>query len=231
MSSLKSIDIPFLFYKTMVWLLHYICFFFFRIKIQGREKVLEWKKQNKIAFVAIARHRSLWDGVLMPVAFGGSKYTMMHYVAKSTLRPYFKWIPFFGRFFSFIDRDKIEISNIKRLTNFLMQGINVAIFPEGTTVPDYKEMKRGVLFIVKNAERKLGKQIPVFPLNIKIIEGFYGKPQGRWLDYLLRKTKIELRIGGPIFLEELEKLVNQNLLGKEKEEEMVKLLLEQADQI
>lgn len=231
MSSLKLIDGPFLFYKVVIWFLYCICYFFFRIKIQGREKALKWKKQNKTAFIVIARHRSLWDGALMPVAFGGLKYTMMHYVVKSNLRPFFRWIPFFDKFFTFIDREKIEWGSIKRLTNFLMQGTNIAIFPEGTTIPDYKEMKRGTLLIIKNAEKKLNKQIPISPLNIKIIQGFYGKPKGKWLDYLLRRIKIELRIGGPIFLEELESLVNQNLLRKEKEEEMVKLLLEQTDQI
>lgn len=231
MSSLKSINIPLIFYESMVWLLCRICLFFFRIKIQGREKVIEWKKKNKIAFVAIARHRSLWDAGLMPVAFGGSEYTMMHYVVKSTLKPYFRQIPFFNKFFTFINREKIKLSSIERLTNFLIQGINLAIFPEGTTIPDYKEAKRGVIVIIKKAEQKLRIQIPIFPLNIKIIKGFYGKPKGRWQDYLLRRVNIELKIGEPIFLKELEKLVGQDLLRKDKEEEMVKLLLKKADQI
>jgi 1-acyl-sn-glycerol-3-phosphate acyltransferase len=231
MSSLKSINIPLIFYETMVWLLHCICLFFFRIEIQGREKVIEWKKKNKIAFVAIARHRSLWDAGLMPVAFGGSRYTIMNYVTKVELSRFFRLIPFSGTYLTFINREKVGKSIIKKSIGLLVKGINVAIFPEGTTIPDYKETKRGVIVIIKKAEQKLRRQIPIFPLNIKIIKGFYGKPKGRWQDYLLRKVKIELKIGEPIFLKELEKLVGQDFLRKDKEEEMVKLLLEQADQI
>jgi len=91
-------------------------------------------------------------------------------------------------------------------------------------------MKRGVLLIIKKAEQRTNKAIPIFPLNIKIIQGQYGKPKGKWQDYVLRKVKIELRIGEPIFIEQLEELINQNLLRKDKEEEMIRMLLEKVDQ-
>jgi len=230
-SSLKSIDIPFLFYKVVVWFLHYICFFFFRIKIQGRGKVLEWKKKNKMPFIAVARHQSLWDAILMPVAFGGLKETMMNYVAKEELSRFLKFIPFSGVYLTFVNRRQVRKSIIERSINLLVQGINLGIFPEGTTIPDFKEMNRGIIVIARKAQNKILEQIPIFPLNIKIIQGHYGKPKGKWIDYLLRRIRIELRIGEPIFLEELEKLIGRDLLGKEKEKEMVKLLLKQADQI
>ncbi|MFA5360616.1 MAG: lysophospholipid acyltransferase family protein [Candidatus Paceibacterota bacterium] len=233
-SSLKLIDLPLLvFYKLTDWFLQGICFLFFRIKITGREKVLNWKKKNKkTAFVAVARHRSLWDAVLMPVAFGGFQDTILNFVVKEEMRFLLSLMPFSDSYLTFIRRGKTKKATIEKLINLLVEGNNIAIFPEGSTVPEYKEMNRGVLLIIKAAEQKLRKQIPIFPLNIKVVEGFYGEPKGKWRDYILGKVRIELRIGGPIYLEDLEKLIiKQNLPAKNKAEEMVKLLLEQVDKI
>ena len=232
MSSFKIKNfLSFFFYSFAVKIAYYICRFFFRIKIQGREKVIIWRKNNKIAFVAVARHRSLWDAVLMPIAFGGYKETILNFVAKKELHRFFQFIPFSNIYFTFVDRKKVRKSILERSIDLLVQGVNLGIYPEGTTIPQNKAMKRGILMIIKKAQEKLGKSIPIFPLNIKIIKGNYGKPKGKWQDYLLRKIKLELRIGEPVFLGELEKLIEQNLERKHRDEEMIKLLLEITDQI
>ena len=232
MGSLKTRDyLSFLFYKTVVWIAYHICFFFFRIKIFGREKVLEWKKKNNTPFIAVARHRSLWDAVFMPIAFGGFKETMMNYITKEELSCFFRFVPFFQTYFTFVNRKKPQKSVIEKVINLLEKGTNIGIFPEGTTIPEFKAMKRGVLLIIKKAEQRINKPIPIFPLNIKIIQGQYGKPRGKWIDYVLRKVKIELRIGEPIFIEQLGESIKQNLSRKNKEEEMIRLILEQVDRI
>jgi 1-acyl-sn-glycerol-3-phosphate acyltransferase len=221
MSSLKN-RIPFFPYKVIVWILHYVCLFFFKIEIKGREKVIEWKKKNRIAFVAIARHKSYWDPIFLSVAFGASDYTIMNYVTKKELSKFLGKIPFAKNYITFIDREKTKKSTIENSSNLLAKGVNLAVFPEGTTIPERKKMNRGIIFLIKKAEEKIKRKIPIFPLNIKT-EGPYGNPEGKWYLYLLRRVKVELRIGDPIFLEDIK--------GKDKGKEMVKIILEKTDQI
>jgi hypothetical protein len=76
-----------------------------------------------------------------------------------------------------------------------------------------------------------GQRIPIFALNIKV-KGRYGKPKGKWYYYLLRMVKIELRIGDPIFIQDLEKAVrNKKINNSQKRMREVEELLRRVDQI
>lgn len=229
MSFLKK-KISFFIYKAIVWVLFYVCLFFFRIETEGKEKVIKWKKENKTSYVAVSRHKSFWDPIFMPIAFGTSEETMMNYVAKKELSGLLNLIPISKEFITFIDRKKTRKSTIEKSSDLLTKGTNLAIFPEGTTIPERKEMKRGIILIIRRAQEKMKKKIPIFPLNIKSI-GPYGKPEGKWYYYLLRKVKIKMKIGPPLFLEDLEREIGKNLKQKDKEKEMVRLILEKTDQI
>ena len=216
------------FYRIVTYLLYLICRIFFRVKIFGREKPLSWQKQHHLPFVVAARHKSHWDIPSLAVAFGSS--LKIKYVAKNELKVFLQLIPFSNHFVIYIDRDNPKKSDIEKTIKTLEDGNNIAIFPEGTTVPENKKSFGGIILIVEKVEQITGQKIPIFPLNIKT-KGPYGKPRGKWWRYLIRQVKIELRIGGPIFLQDLEKAVNGKVSKKQRRNTMVEELLRKVDQI
>jgi len=219
------------FYRMATFLLYLICRIFFRVKIFGREKLLSWRKQHHLPFVVVARHESHWDIPFLLVAFGSSLKNRLKYVAKSSLKVFFQLIPFSNNFIIYIDRDNPKKSTIEEIIKTLKDGNNIAIFPEGTTVPENKKFFGGIILIIKKVEQMTGQEIPIFALNIKT-KGPYGKPKGKWYYYLLRMVKVELRIGGPIFLRDLEEVVkNKELTKSQKRTLMVEELLRKVDQI
>jgi len=218
------------FYRMVTFLLYLICRIFFRVKIFGQEKPLSWRRQHHLPFVAVARHKSHWDIPSLAVAFGSSLKNRLKYVAKNSLKVFLQLIPFSNHFVIYINRDNPKKSDIEKTIKTLKDGNNIAIFPEGTTVPENKKSFGGIILIVEKVEQITGQKIPIFPLNIKT-KGPYGKPRGKWYYYLLRMVEAELRIGGPIFLRDLEKAVNGKVSKKQRRNTMVEELLRKVDQI
>jgi len=226
-----SIDAHDGFYRMIAFLLYLICRMFFRVKIFGQEKPLRWRKQHRLPFVVVARHQSHWDIPFLAVAFGSSLKNRLKYIAKNELKVFFQLIPLSNHFIIYINRDNAKKSGIEKAIKTLKDGNNIAIFPEGTTVPENKRFFAGIILIIKKVEQMTGQEIPIFALNIKT-KGPYGKPKGKWYYYLLRMIKAELRIGGPIFLRDLEEVIeNKELANKEKRALVVEELLRRVDQI
>jgi 1-acyl-sn-glycerol-3-phosphate acyltransferase len=219
------------FYRMVTFLFYLICRIFFRVKIFGREKPLRWRKQHRLPFVVVARHQSHWDIPFLAVAFGSLLKTRLKYVAKNELKVFFQLIPLSNHFIIYINRDNPKKSDIEKTIKTLKDGNNIAIFPEGTTIPKNKKFFGGIILIIKKVEQMTGQEIPIFALNIKT-KGPYGKPKGKWYYYPLRMVEAELRIGGPIFLRDLEEAIeNKELANKEKRTLMVEELLRRVDQI
>ncbi|MCX6759398.1 MAG: lysophospholipid acyltransferase family protein [Candidatus Nealsonbacteria bacterium] len=219
------------FYRIVTYLLFLISRLLFRVRIYGREKPLNWRKQHHLPFVVVARHKSYWDIPFLPVAFGPSLKNRLKYVAKNELKVFFQLIPLSNNFIIYIDRDNPKKSTIEEIIKTLKDGNNVAIFPEGTTVPENKKFFGGIILVVKKVEQMTGQEIPIFALNVKT-KGPYGKPKGKWYYYLSRMVEADLRIGGPIFYRDLEKVVkNKELTKAQKRAVMVEELLRKVDQI
>jgi len=219
------------FYRIVTYLFYLISRTFFQIQIYGQEKPLLWRKKNNSAFLVVARHRSYWDPVFLPVAFGSSPYTRLKCAARENLKLLFQFIPFLNSHVIYINRENVGRDTIEKIIKSVEEKNNLAIFPEGTTIPEDKKLRGGVILIIKRAEKITGQKIPIFPLNIKV-KGAYGKPQGKWWRYLIRQVKIELRIGDPIFIQQLEKTIAKKKISKgQKRKLMIKELLRRVDQI
>ena len=220
------------FYRIVTYLLFLISRFLFQVRIYGQEKPILWRRQHKLPFLVAACHKSYLDPGFLPVAFGSSPETRLKCFAKNDLKIIFQFIPFSNRFMIYIDRDNPGIGDIKKAILSVRDGNNLAIFPEGTTVPENKKTYGGIIGIIKQVKKLTNKEIPIFPLNIKT-RGFpYGKPKGKWYYCLLRKVKIELRIGCPVFYRDLEKVVNgKEISKKQKRSMMVAELLRRINQI
>ena len=218
-------------YRMAIYLLYLISRLFFRVKVFGQEKPLFWRKKNNSPFLVAARHRSYWDAAFIPVALGNSPCTRLVYLARKNLKLAFQFIPFMNSYMVYIDRKNVGKNTIKKMIRLVEEGNNLAVFPESTTIPENKKFQGGILFIIEKIEQATGKKIPIFPLNIKA-KGPYGKPRGRWYHYLSNQVRIELRIGDPIFLQDLEEVVKGIKISKSQRRKiMVRELLQKVDQI
>ncbi len=220
------------FYRTATYLLFLIFRLLFQICIYGQEKPILWRKQHKLPFLVAACHKSYFDPGFLPVAFGSSSESRLKCFAKNNLKIIFQFVPFSSRFMIYINRDNPGISTIKKTILSIKDGNNLAIFPEGTTIPENKRAYGGIITIIKQIKELTNKEIPIFPLNIKTSGSPYGRPKGKWYYYLLRKVKIELRIGDPIFYRDLEKTVkDKKIINSKKRAMMVEELLRRISQI
>ena len=220
------------FYKIVTYSLFLIFRLLFQVRIYGQEKPILWRKQHKLPFLVAACHKSYFDPAFLPVAFGSSPESRLKCLAKNELKIIFQFVPFSGRFMIYINRDNPGVSTIKKAILSVKEGNNLAIFPEGTTIPRNKKTYGGIIEIIKKIKELTNKEIPIFPLNIKTSGFPYGKPNGKFYYYLLRKVKVELRIGNPVFYRDLEKVVkNKELANNKKRAIMVKELLRRINQI
>jgi len=226
----KSLNLFYwIFYAVANFLLYPVVLVFFKVRIYGYRKFLDWRKNHKNSFIVIARHKSFWDVTFPSVAFGSKPENLLNYIAKANIGRYLRFIPFLNNYVIYVDRENFKVSTFKKIIKILKEGGNIAIFPEGTTVPQSKKPNRGVIQIIRKAEKLTNEEIPIFPLNIKA-KGPYGKPKGKWFYYLLGKVKIELRIGNPIYLKNLESRArSKNLFDKNQEKMIVEKLLREID--
>jgi len=214
---------------------------FFQIRIYGQiygqEKILSGKEQNNLGSVFVSRHWSCWDPVLLAAGFWKLQfehifqYTKIKYVAKDNLRTLFKCIPCLTSYVIFINQENTKTSTVRKIIDLIKQNISVVIFPEGTVVPEDKKVGGLVSLVIELVEKTTNQKIAVFPLKIEA-EGPYGKPEGNWLDYLLRKVKVKVKIGDHVLLDDVEKMISKEaVLNKHRREGIVEELLRIADKI
>ena len=135
-----------LFYKGVTKVFEIVVKMFFKVEIRGIENI-----PKEGPFIVACNHKSNWDAIILAGLLRDRK---MNSVAKKEL---FK-NPILGYFLSKlsvipIDRDKPEISTIKKILKLLKDKEVVAIFPEGTRHKDlntFAEVKSGIgMFVIK----------------------------------------------------------------------------------
>lgn len=225
MSSFKK-SMGTFFYRSLMIILQLITRLLFRLEISGLNEFYSWCEKNKKPLIIIARHKSQWDPIIIGSAISYQKDIRPVYLTKHEMKRYFRFIPCSENHVIYLNRKQTRTSTFKKIFRAIIRGKEIVIFPEGTTIPEKKSPHRGVIDILEKFKKQ---DIPIFPLNIKAI-GPYGKPRGKWYYYLLRKAKINLRIGQPIFLKDLERRV-KGLNDKESKIAMVELLLKESDKI
>jgi len=234
MSSLKIIySWVYQVYGSVFYLLAWT---FFRVRVYGKEKI---SLQNNLGSVFVSRHWSCWDPVLLAAVFWKLQfehifqYTKIKYVAKDNLRTLFKCIPCLTSYVIFVNQRNTKKSTVREIIDLIKQNISVVIFPEGTVVPEDKKVGGLVSLVIELVEKTTNQKIAVFPLKIEA-EGPYGKPNGNWLGYLLRKVRIKVKIGNSVSLKDLEKILDKKKLSEnknKKREALVNELLNMADKI
>lgn len=135
-----------LFYKSITKIFELTIKTFFKVEIRGIENI-----PKEGSYILACNHKSNWDGIILA---GLLRERKINGVAKKELfkNPIMKYI-LTKLFVMPIDRDKPELSTIKKILKLLKNKEIVAIFPEGTRHKDlnsFAEVKPGVgMFALK----------------------------------------------------------------------------------
>jgi 1-acyl-sn-glycerol-3-phosphate acyltransferase len=117
---------------------------------------------------------------------------------------------------------------IKKIYRLLKEGEILGIFPEGSRFPQEKRLFSGAVRIAEKTAK------PIIPLNIAVVKGNYGQPNGKIADYLLRRVQIEIRVGRPLKMMDLEKRAEKKRItteGKERYRVLMAELMEEMDRL
>ena len=127
---------------------------FFRIRIRGRENI-----ERGAEYIAVARHRSMWDAPVLAVGLGVSN--RIHFIARTGLMRRNPLVQAVIRTFStVIDREHFSRSDFRSMLTAMKKERIIGLFPEGTTRAQV-DAKAGAIHFA----RLSGKQI--LPVNIK----------------------------------------------------------------
>ncbi len=171
------------FYSFAVALSRIILAVFFRLRIKGRDNIARDE-----SYVAVARHRSYWDILVVAAALGVRN--RIHFIARKGLMKSIPLVqPLIRVYSTIIDRENFGLADFRRMLDAVRRHRLVFIFPEGTTRHQV-DAKGGAVYFASAA----GKRI--LPINIQA-DGPYPPK------YPFRFPRVTVSIGAPIEPSEL----------------------------
>jgi len=180
---------------------------FFRLRIQGRQNI-----SADEGYIAVARHRSYWDILMVVAALGASN--QVHFIARKGLMKSNPLVqPLIRAYSTVIDREKFSVADFRRMLETVRRERLVFIFPEGTT-RHRVDAKGGAVYFASAA----GKRI--LPINIRAVGPYPPK-------YPFRFPRVVVSIGLPIAPEELVR--TEESRRSEKLRDMSEQLMERVD--
>lgn len=156
----------------------------FRLVVRGRAHL-------RTRGILVAPHRSYWDIFVLAAACG--PHRRVTFLAREGLLRNPVFAPFVWAFAVAIDRESFGVDDFRRTLAAASRARVLGIFPEGTTRPG-AQPKPGAIRLAERLDR------PLIPVNI-VACGPY--PPTRCLRIPMRFPRIEVRIGPPVFVEDL----------------------------
>jgi len=151
---------------------------FFRFRVRGRENI-----QPDGHYVAVARHRSYWDILVVAAALGVRN--RIHFIARKGLMKAIPIVqPLIRAYSTIIDREHFGVADFRKMLDAVRRERLVFIFPEGTT-RHRVDAKGGAVYFASAA----GKRI--LPINIQAVGPYPPK-------YPFRFPRITVSIGKPL---------------------------------
>lgn len=196
----KLYFIPPLILQTLIWIpTRLVLIFFVGLKVNGIENLKGLEK----GVIFASNHANALDPILLPASLPFlSKFMPMFYTSRENTFYKRLWMRIFfssGLFFKAWGSYAVGIGihnyeeSLKPHIKILNDKHSLFIFPEGGTTKDgdFKEAKGGVAFLAHKTN------LPVVPIGINSTYNV------SWKNFFLRKRKIVLNIGKPIYLKDI----------------------------
>jgi len=164
-------------------------------------------------YIAVARHRSYWDILILVVALGWRN--RVHFIARKGLLRNLFLNPLVRVFTTVIDREHFSKTDLRRVLAAVSRERIIGIFPEGTTRKRVRS-KSGVIHFAKRAGKAL------LPVNI-LTSGPYPP------HYPFHFPQITVSVGKPFHVSELEVEQNEDRQHPERYRELSEQLMKRVD--
>jgi 1-acyl-sn-glycerol-3-phosphate acyltransferase len=181
----------------------------FRIRVNGRDNI----KANG-EYIAVARHRSFWDALVLAVSVGVSN--RVHFIARTGLlhsNPLVQ--PIIRSFSTIINRESFSRDDFRRMLEAMKRERIIGLFPEGTT-RERVDAKAGAVHFAQLT----GKLI--LPINITAV-GPYPP------HYPFKFPRLTASIGEPFDVSELSVDETSGQTRAEKYQKMSEQLMRRVD--
>lgn len=156
----------------------------FRLRTRGRRNV-----QRHGEYIAVARHRSYWDAILLAVALG--PFRRVHFISRTGLMKGNPLIqPILRAFSTSIAREGFRRQDFRNMLQVIKKERLIGLFPEGTTKA-VVDAKAGAVHFAKLT----GKEF--LPVNIAARGPYPPK-------YPFRYPRLTVSIGRPFGVSDLE---------------------------
>jgi len=147
----------------------------FRLRVHGRERIAP-----EGHYIAVARHRSYWDILLLVIAFGWRH--RIHFIARKGLLKNPIFMPFVRIFSTTIGRENFTRDDFRRTLKSFRNERIIGIFPEGTT-RNRIDAKAGAIRFARLTEKELlpvriearGPYPPRYPFHFPRVTVLIGK--------------------------------------------------------
>ncbi len=165
--------------------------------------------------ILVARHRSYWDIPILCLACG--PFRRINFLARDTLLRHPLFAPVVWGLATVIDRETFGRQDFRRALAAADQARLLGIFPEGTTQPG-STPKSGALRIAARFDR------PLVPVNLL--------PHGPYPPrYPFRFPRVEVRVGAPVRLADLEHEIPQETGRSERFRLLTERLMQRIDAV
>ncbi len=156
----------------------------FRLHVDGRDHL-----DRGAEYIALARHRSYWDAIVLAVALGPLR--RVHFIARKGIMKSNPIIqPILRTFSTSIERERFSRHDFRSILTAVKRERIIGLFPEGTTKAAV-DAKAGAVHFAKLSGKK------ILPVNIRS-NGPYP-PSYPW-----RYPRLHVSIGRPFDVLELE---------------------------
>ncbi len=160
---------------TVLVLLFSPAWVIFRLRVYGKARIAPDGR-----YIAVARHRSYWDIILLVIAFGWRN--RIHFIARRGLLKNPIFMPFVRLFSTTIGREDFTRDDFRRTLKSFRNERIIGIFPEGTT-RSRVDAKAGAIRFARHTEKELlpvrieasGPYPPRYPFHFPQVTVTIGK--------------------------------------------------------
>ncbi len=181
--------------------------FFLHFKIKNKKN---FKLIKRSQFFIVSNHRGYFDAFLIntSIPFFLFLKTNFRYMTKPNWLKTYPFIKMLGAYVIYSKRTNNIEKKMKLTENFIKEGKNLLIFPEGTFSKDKKTLpaKQGIGYLAKKY-----KNIPILPVFLKNSESVNDGEKINFKKILSRKHHIKITIGKPFYCEDIANHKDSNL--------------------
>ncbi|MEA2064734.1 MAG: lysophospholipid acyltransferase family protein [Patescibacteria group bacterium] len=192
---------------------------FLHFQVEGKKNLKLIKKKQ---YFVIANHRGFLDAFLLcdAIPFLHFLKTNFRYMIKPEWIKVYPIVKLFGGYPLHLKKGDLK-KTLSNTEQFIKNGKNILIFPEGTFPKDGKQLKakQGIGYLAKKYN------LPILPMALFGSDGVNGKKGLDFKKVFSKKCFVKIKIGKPFYFNDVADYSDDNLTAAQKIMDRVNAML------